>query len=409
MPTVLQIDSDPVSSERMARTLRAGGYSTMRAQTGLDGVEIARKSVPDVVIVCAPLPDLDAHTVTLRLRAIPSWTDRAIVIVDDTADVQAALAVGASGHIRRDAPPAVLVRDLGRYVRGVRERPDQSSEFRLRKFSQRIAADLEVRMRALIAANRDLEHLGRVRTEFLRNVSHELATPITPAIGYVELLRNGSLGPLNPGQQSVLDSLAQSLDRLQHVTGVMREVSALENHELKPRFSVFNLGRFVKTFRETWESRAQLDVVSVGTETEVVGDAALLGRALGRVVENAVKFGGPNVRVGVRFDADDERVRFVVTDTGSGIPPERLERLGDLFHQVDGSPTRRYGGVGLGLAYAKRVMHAHDGTLVVESPVVQRVSEARTASSDVSSAASGSGTEVRLEFPRRDATPTRVA
>lgn len=380
-----------MSSRRVERALRAGGYSTAHAQSGLDGVENARRSPPDLVLITAPLTDLEPNAITLSLRALPGWEHRAIVVVDDTVDVQEAIAVGANGSLRQDASLVELIRKVRGYLRGECEAADESSEIRLREVTHRMAADMEAGVRALKAANRDLEHLARVRSELLRNVSHELATPITPAIGYVELLKSGAVGPMSPQQRHILDALSTSLDRLQHVVGVLREVGAFENNEITPKFTNFSLKRFAQTFEDTWNvERARVEVTLIGPRCDVVGDSKLLGRALGRIVENAFKFGDPDVRVHVKLEIDEGFVSISTRDDGPGIPAAQIERLGDLFHQGDGSPTRRHGGVGLGLAYGRRVMLAHGGALTVMSP--PRVSmDLRVGR--------GRGTEVVLRWP----------
>lgn len=369
---------DPVASARVRRALGAGGYSARSAETALEGIAIARSEDVDLVIVQGPFTDLDAYALTLRLRALPAWEDKPIVIVDESEDAQMALAVGATGHIVPAARPARIVRDVTRYLRGDREQPDQSSEIRLRALSQRLATDLESQLHELRKANEELQYLVRVRSEFVRNVGHELATPITPAVGFVEMLRAERLGPINAAQRDALDQVATALDRLSHVTGVLREVSAFESGHLRVRNLHYTLGQLAERVRgnllASGVSQANLPRFHVSRpDVALDGDLVLLSRTLEHVLGNAQKFSEGGAGVALALGIDGDEVVATVVDDGPGIGASDRERVGGLFHQGDGSATRKHGGIGLGLAYARRVTEAHGGGIEVHSPPVSRV------------------------------------
>jgi len=359
----------------MERTLRAAGYNAIHAATGLAAIEASVEANPDLIAVAAPLSDLDVGALTLRLRGIPGLKNKPIVVLDDEEGVQDALAVGATGAMPRNSSPSTVVQGIARYIRGDRDEPDESSEIRLRMYSERLAERLEAQIRALQKANVELERLARSRSELLRNVSHELATPLTPALGYVAMLRSGALGEIAPRQAVALESVAEALSRVERVTSMLRDVDALEKDGLAIQSSRFSLSKLASVCTDAFRRRGEELEITLDEDHEVEGDFALIARAVDRVVENARKFSGPESPIAIEMGVDRLGARVVVSDCGPGIAAPNLERIGELFHQVDGSATRRHGGMGLGLAFARRVLEAHGGSVVVLSPPRRRIAE----------------------------------
>ena len=368
MPSVLYIDANARSAKRMERTLRAAGYEALHAANGLAAIELSMHSNPDLIAVAAPLDDLDVRALTLRLRGIPGFKDKPIVVVDDSEGVKDALAVGATGAIPLGGSPSAIIRSIDRYLRGDRDSPDESSEIRLRMYSERLAERLESQIRALQKSHSELEHLVKLRSDLLRNVTHELATPLTPALGYVGMLRSGALGPLDPRQVVALDAVFDSLTRVERVTAMLRDVDALEKDGASIQLSRFRLSKLADGCIDAFRKRGEELTIQVTDDDMVDGDFALLVRAIDRIVENARKFSAPDAPIAIEMGCEPRAVRVVVTDCGTGIPAESIDRVGELFHQVDGSATRRHGGVGLGLAFARRVLEAHGGSIALVSP-----------------------------------------
>ncbi|MEZ4467996.1 MAG: HAMP domain-containing sensor histidine kinase [bacterium] len=233
-------------------------------------------------------------------------------------------------------------------------------------------------MRELTRANERLREVDRLKTEVLRNVSHELSTPMTPLMGYVKILAGGELGPVSPAQQHVLGRMSGSLARLRdlidnllNVTRFATGAVALELGAVDPLDIVRAVGaEFVGKFK----ARAVRFEVRAGPGLEqVVVDRARIHEALRQLIDNALKFGPDGQRLGVDVqllvdgdgDGDRRQLEWAVTDEGPGIPPDQRDRVVEPFYQVDGSVTRRFGGAGLGLAIADRVADLHGGRLVI--------------------------------------------
>ena len=236
MATILHIEDDPVNRRLVTKLLSAAGHTVVDAATGLEGIRIAAELVPDLILVDINIPDLDGYEVTLRLRGIPSLATTPIVAITAEGDRETSLAVGCDGFFGKPIDARVFARRIERFIGGKRERGDQASgEARLREKSQQIVARLEAKVRELSEANARLEEMARLRREFLRNVTHELATPMTPVVGYLRLLHNQDLGPLSAAQHKCVEAMTTSTDRLRAVVDLLLDVSTFESGNMHAR------------------------------------------------------------------------------------------------------------------------------------------------------------------------------
>jgi signal transduction histidine kinase len=215
-----------------------------------------------------------------------------------------------------------------------------------------------------------------MKSEFLSNVSHELRTPLTPIKGYAEILKRKTF----PRAKAVtfLDGILESTTRLERIVEILVDFAAMEAGRLRPRTEPVDLRRFTEDIVSRWKRRDaahafEIDVPAMLPRANA--DPKLLAKAVDELIDNAVKFSPPNgtrkpkvtveATVGGRGRA--RRVSLSVSDRGIGIPSEQVPRLFQDFRQLDGSETRTFGGLGLGLSYAKRVVDVHHGTIEVES------------------------------------------
>jgi signal transduction histidine kinase len=375
---VLHIEDDPKSRLLVRKLLTVAGHTVIDAESGLEGIQKAGQERPDLVLVDINVPDLDGYEVTLRLRGMTNLAGVPIVAITAEGDRMTSLAVGADGFIAKPIDAARFAQLVDRYLLGHREHADETGEIRLRERSQKIVERLERKVGELSEANRRLEENSRLRREFLRNLSHELATPMTPVVGYLRLLLAGELGPLSETQKKCLRSVEQSTQRLRGLVDTLLDVSQLESGRLHffrvPYDFVAIAQRAVDEVRARFEDQGvTLHVEQVREPTfPAHGDADKLLRAMVHVLDNACKFTprGGQVAVAVRrgFAAGGEWFGMYVADDGPGVAPEQIPKILQPFYQVDGSVTRSHGGVGLGLAFARRVCEAMGGGIEVQSP-----------------------------------------
>jgi signal transduction histidine kinase len=223
---------------------------------------------------------------------------------------------------------------------------------------------------ALARQYRLLEEADRAKTEFMANVTHELRTPLNGVIGFAELLKDEVPGPLNAKQAAfVADIVASGQHLLALVEGIL-EMSRVDaaGAALEPVEIGAVLEERVAARRKAAEARGVTMRLEVAPEA---GSAALDLRALRRMLDalldNAIKFNREGGTVAVSVRRDDGWVEIAVADTGIGIAREDLPRLFQPLVQLDAGLARRHGGVGLGLALARRLAEMHGGTIEVES------------------------------------------
>jgi two-component system sensor histidine kinase VicK len=220
---------------------------------------------------------------------------------------------------------------------------------------------------------RELE-IERAKTEFLSNISHELRTPLTPIKGYAEMLRRDQQMPaqrqLAPDKRrAFLDGILESSERLERTVDILVNFAAMEAGRLVLRTEPVDMANLVHEVCERWRSRSDRHRVEelVNGRPRVLADRRLLERSIDELFDNAVKFSPEGGVVTVRADligtGDGRAVEISVSDEGIGIAPSDFDRIFSDFSQIDGSATRRYGGLGLGLPFVQRVVAAHGGSL----------------------------------------------
>jgi signal transduction histidine kinase len=224
--------------------------------------------------------------------------------------------------------------------------------------------------RRLSQALRELQDLGRLREEVVQNVSHELRTPLALIQGYTELLLSGDLGQVQPAQRSALEviqdrtvTLARLIYNLTALRSVPRELLAMMP------ISIGELLQSTLANHRRPAARAGVKLASdlAGELPLVLGDREYLSVVFSHLIDNAIKFSPDGGLVRVRAWADEESVHVAVRDQGIGIASEHLSRIFERFYQADGSTTRRFGGMGIGLALVWEIVEAHRGSVMVES------------------------------------------
>lgn len=369
MARVLHIEDDPRNRLLVRKLLAAEGHEVIDAADGLEGVRLALAQRPDIVLVDLNIPGLDGFEVTLRLRTEASLNGVPIIAITAEGDRDTSFAVGCDGFLQKPIDARGFSRQIAGYLGGKRERMMSTPEFageRLRLQSGRIVAHLEEKVAELSAANERLRELDRLRTEFYRNISHELATPLTPIVGYLRMLMDEELGDLNKGQLKAMRAMDDCIRRLRAILDNLIDVTGLETGKMRFFHKDYD---FLDTVRRAiaWHADAFADRKITMLEEfprgplPGYGDSDRLGRAIAQLLDNAAKFTPEGGIVGVRVRPLETTYELIVADNGGGIPRDRAERIFDPFYQVDGSVTRAHGGTGVGLAIARRVARGLGG------------------------------------------------
>ncbi len=248
---------------------------------------------------------------------------------------------------------------------------------------QAVGHDITVRKEAeaaLLRAKDAAESADRAKSEFLAVVSHEIRTPINGVIGFTKLLRET---PLSAEQLNFVEMIGTSGLTLESLISDILDMSKIEAGKIEIDRAPFGLRRSVEEVVAFFTPKARAAGLRLETQIDpdvpqiVYGDANRLRQILVNLVGNAIKFterGGITVSLSAARESTPEvngcrevRLLFAVTDTGIGIPAEKLGMLFKPFSQVDTSAHRRRGGTGLGLIISKRLCELMGGNIAVES------------------------------------------
>jgi len=214
------------------------------------------------------------------------------------------------------------------------------------------------------------EEAGVLKDQFLATLSHELRTPLTSILGYARMLRDGTL-PAAAATRA-LDVIERNARAEVQLFNDLLDVSSVMLGELRLDQQSVPLPVVVEA--EVEAARGDARAAGLTLEFEVAepvpaitGDVGRLQQVVRKLLSNAMKFTPPGGRVRVRVDRQDDEARLIVSDTGVGIAPAFLPHVFDRFRQADGSMTRVYGGVGLGLTLVRDLVELHGGHVTAES------------------------------------------
>ena len=223
-------------------------------------------------------------------------------------------------------------------------------------------------VRSLSASNKKLEAADKMRQDFLRNISHELATPLTPVVGYLDLLEDGELGPLTGLQKQVVRAMSEQVNRLRRTIDNLVDVSVLEAAGMHFYSQSYDAAQAVREMVGEFESMHNVVIAQHYESVTLVGDRDKVQRAVRHVLDNARKFGSGAVQNGIAVEviARDGHAIIAIADDGIGIDPDIAQQASEAFFQGDGTVTRGHGGAGLGLTFAANVARAQGGTLMLE-------------------------------------------
>jgi PAS domain S-box-containing protein len=232
--------------------------------------------------------------------------------------------------------------------------------------ASKIARDVTERARLQIEA----QEANRVKDEFLAVLSHELRTPLNAILGYARLLR-GNMLPVDQVERAI-ETLERNARWLTQIVDDVLDVSRIVSGKIRLDVQAVDLADVVTNAVATVQPAADAKGVRISQLLDprtglVSGDPDRLQQVVWNLLSNAVKFTPRDGRVQIRLERVNSHVEIVVSDTGIGIDKSFLPVVFERFRQADAGPTRKTGGLGLGLAIVRHIVEMHGGTVSAES------------------------------------------
>ena len=339
---ILVVDDQEETLISVRRLLEHEGHRVFTAASGEEALELIRQHELHVLVVDYFMPHMTGGQLVERIRTVDPY-------------VQIILQTGYSG----EKPPRAMLAELD--IQGYHDKADDPERLLL-------WIDVALRSHDLINGLRERE---RLQNELVANCSHEFRTPLNIISGYAELLSEGELGPMSDEAGSALRAIRRATDGLAELVGDFLSYARAEARVLavhrQPVATDELAAELVRLGTVLLEDKpVTFTVDTSAAPASVATDPVKVRTVLRNLVTNAVKFTASGT-ITLAITADGERVRFSVHDTGIGISPADQEIVFEPFRQADGSMSRQYGGVGLGLALSRKLARLLGGDVVVES------------------------------------------
>jgi len=219
-------------------------------------------------------------------------------------------------------------------------------------------------------ARAEAEAANRIKDEFLAVLSHELRSPLNPILGWAKLLQSRKFN--ETALQKALSTIERNAKLQAQLIEDLLDVSRILQGKLNLKMMSVNLASTIEAAMETVRLAAEAKTIHIETMLDptvgILGDPARLQQVVWNLLSNAVKFTATGGRVNVQLERIDGHAKITVSDTGKGISQDFLPHVFDYFCQGDNTTTRKFGGLGLGLAIARHLIEMHGGSIWVQSP-----------------------------------------
>jgi PAS domain S-box-containing protein len=220
------------------------------------------------------------------------------------------------------------------------------------------------------ATREQAEAANRIKDEFLAVLSHELRTPLNPILGWARLLKTGRVD----GQKMAIaiETIERNAQLQTQLIEDLLDISRILQGKLVLNIAPVNLATIIESAKETVRLTAESKSIVIRTELTttsqpMMGDPNRLQQVIWNLLSNAVKFTPTAGQIQIKLEYEDSYAQITVRDTGKGISPDFLPFVFDTFRQADGTTTRKFGGLGLGLAIVRQIVELHGGTVSADS------------------------------------------
>jgi signal transduction histidine kinase len=375
---VMIIDDEHLNIAALTEILDAD-YDISVEIDSRDALETIERNRPDVVLLDIIMPEMDGYDVIKLLKTSDNAKIRALPVIfitglDDTISEKKGLALGAADYIAKPFNSELVKLRVQNQIKIVNHIHMIEERDELKRQLAKIK-ELEA---GLISAKEHAEYSNRAKSEFLSRMSHEMLTPMNAIIGMVQVAHI-HFGKKNYGAiDDCLKEISTASKRLYDMLNDVLDVSGMEYNTFALTEAEFNfnsmLREILKLVGSSAEKKQQEFTFDVdrAIPSSVSGDEKRLKQVITNLLANAVKFTPERGSISFSAKVEEENaesvtLRVEVCDSGIGISSEQQPQLFNIFEQVDGSMTREYDGVGIGLVISKRIVEMMGGRIWVES------------------------------------------
>ncbi|MCH8897326.1 MAG: hybrid sensor histidine kinase/response regulator [Chloroflexi bacterium] len=385
--SILLVDDQPGVRLMLETMLRDAGYndvvSVESAQQVFDHLHMSDGAAPtldvDLILMDISMPEIDGVEACRRIKCTEAFKDIQVIMVTglaDNQDLEAAFAAGAVDYICK--PP-----NMAEMLARVRSALDLKREMDRRRASH--ASVLQVKNRELELAfaeleqkNRELEEASLAKTQILATATHELKTPLTSIVGYVDrlLLRQDTVGELNEKQTRYLTTVQKNSRRLKSLVDDLLDVSLIEAGGLELTLLDLNVRQEIEESIQNMQSQVSDKNINLQLNIPpdlglVKGDRLRFSQVMTNLLSNACKYSPVEATVTISASDNQKEVQIDVADTGIGISQADQAQLFNKFFRADNTSTREESGTGLGLYITKLLVEAHYGRIWTDSAINQ--------------------------------------
>jgi signal transduction histidine kinase len=339
--TILVVDDQEETLVSVRQLLEREGHRVLIAESGEHALALLKEHDVHLLLVDYFMPRMTGEELVRRVRQFDCF-------------VQIILQTGYAG----EKPPRQTLARLD--IQGYHDKAEGPEKLLL-------WVDTGLKAHRVI---RRLRASERMQAELVANVSHELRTPLSIVQGYSEILGEELLGAMPASAIAPLQAIDRAAQSLNHLVSDFLLYAKLGAQVLDIEHTSVSIGELIGEIEELAEAELQgrplhFRVDTARAPAAIVSDRLKLRVILRNLVNNAIKFTTEG-QVVLRIEQRASSLRFIVEDTGCGIPPDDIERIFQPFRQLDGSNTRLHAGIGLGLPLAQKLAQLLGGSLEVE-------------------------------------------
>ncbi len=334
--------------------LEEENYETLHATNGISALKICETFLPDIILLDYNLPDLDGIEVCQKIRSNKALPFIPIIMMSSYAPEANIIA------LEQGADDFIVM-------------PVQATELKSRikatlRLKEAIYESLE-----LSKENKKLQEIDKIKSNFISKVSHELKTPLHSILGYADILLGGLQGDLNYPQKLMTKQIQDAGEQLLTLINQLLDFDNIEKKGNDPQCEILDVeGIFNYLSQVTspvaMKKKINLTFVAEDKNIQFESDKTMVNKILLNIISNSIKFSNENTKV--LISAKDHQglvVEFKIQDEGIGIEKTNIAYIFDRFWQADDSITRAHGGLGIGLALAKKLITILGGQIFVES------------------------------------------